>query len=355
MNSTTTNKQLIHHNSAPSSITPQQQHYSNFHHHHSQHSSNNNHHHSHHQKYNGNIINGANGNTYSSYQQQQQQQQQHQQQQQDQDNNNQLIISNKNTFQTQQPLQWIELEIKGNVKNISPKLWQWTHLKYLYLNDNNLMRLPPVIANLTQLQLLDASNNKIRTLPSEIGKSPPQPPPTPQTNYNSLFKGDMASLRELYLNNNFIRVLPYELGKLFKLQALGIKGNPLTQDITSIYSEVNGTQKLLVHLLDQLTCKSIFYIRRGVGKDPHRRVYSTKLRIIMKIKVHVHHQSVDPGFFYRSHKIAETRVYLPQCVTMFYVINTRLEIFMVIVHHGPYRGNIVKKRFLKILKSTMLI
>ena len=68
----------------------------------------------------------------------------------------------------------------------------------------------------------------------------------------------MTSLRELYLNNNFIRVLPYELGKLFKLQALGIKGNPLTQDITSIYSEVNGTQKLLVHLLDQLNCKCVF-------------------------------------------------------------------------------------------------
>jgi Leucine-rich repeat (LRR) protein len=71
--------------------------------------------------------------------------------------------------QQQQQIQWIELEIKGFVKNISPKLWQWTHLKYLYLNDNNLMRLPPVISNLAQLQYLDASNNKIRTLPAEIG------------------------------------------------------------------------------------------------------------------------------------------------------------------------------------------
>lgn len=96
---------------------------------------------------------------------------------------------------------WYDIEIKGMVKNISPKLWQWTHLKCLWLNDNNLVRLPPVISNLVNLQCLDLSNNKIRTLPAEIG--------------------DMTSLRELYLNNNQIRVLPFELGKLFKLSQLG--------------------------------------------------------------------------------------------------------------------------------------
>lgn len=130
-------------------------------------------------------------------------------------------------------IQWYEVEIKGLVKNISPKLWEWTHLRCLYLNDNNLMRLPPAVANLVNLQCLDASNNKIRTLPAEIG--------------------DMTSLRELYLNNNQVRVLPFEFGKLFKLSQLGLKGNPLTQDMMSILMEPNGTQKLLIHLLDQLT------------------------------------------------------------------------------------------------------
>jgi len=130
-------------------------------------------------------------------------------------------------------IQWYEVEVKGLVKNISPKLWEWTHLRCLYLNDNNLMRLPPAVAGLVNLQCLDASNNKIRTLPSEIG--------------------DMTSLRELYLNNNQVRVLPFEFGKLFKLSQLGLKGNPLTQDMMAIYMEPNGTQKLLIHLLDQLT------------------------------------------------------------------------------------------------------
>jgi CCR4-NOT transcription complex subunit 6 len=141
------------------------------------------------------------------------------------DENSQKQISNQ--------IPWFEIEIKGMVKNLSPKLWQWTHLRSLYLNDNNLMRLPPVVSSLVNLQCLDVSNNKIRTLPSEIG--------------------DMTSLRELYLNNNQIRVLPFELGKLFKLQQLSLKGNPLTPDIMQIYMEPNGSQKLLIHLLDQLT------------------------------------------------------------------------------------------------------
>lgn len=138
-----------------------------------------------------------------------------------------------NTQKQISQIQWYEVEVKGLVKNISPKLWEWTHLRCLYLNDNNLMRLPPAIAGLVNLQCLDASNNKIRTLPSEIG--------------------DMTSLRELYLNNNQVRVLPFEFGKLFKLAQLGLKGNPLTQDMMAIFMEPNGTQKLLIHLLDQLT------------------------------------------------------------------------------------------------------
>jgi len=64
--------------------------------------------------------------------------------------------------------------------------------------------------------------------------------------------GDLIHLRELLLNNNHLRVLPYELGRLFQLQNLGLKGNPLTQEIMVIYNDTNGTQKLLSYLLDNL-------------------------------------------------------------------------------------------------------
>ena len=33
---------------------------------------------------------------------------------------------------------WTELEIRGPIKNLSPELWNMTHLTALFLNDNNL-------------------------------------------------------------------------------------------------------------------------------------------------------------------------------------------------------------------------
>lgn len=47
-----------------------------------------------------------------------------------------------------------------------------------------------------------------------------------------------------------LRNLPYELGKLFHIVVLGLHGNPLTKDILAIYNDINGTNKLLTHMLD---------------------------------------------------------------------------------------------------------
>jgi len=127
---------------------------------------------------------------------------------------------------------WLELEITGTIRNLSPQLWKLQHLTSLYLNDNNLVRIPSEISKLTCLVQLDLSCNKLRNLPPEIG--------------------ELTTLRELLLHNNFIRALPYEMGKLFKLQILGLKGNPLSSDILTLFSEVNGTEKILSLLLDNL-------------------------------------------------------------------------------------------------------
>lgn len=127
---------------------------------------------------------------------------------------------------------WPELEITGTIKNLSPSLWNLTHLTGLYLNDNRLFRLPPAISRLQCLRRLDLSNNELRSLPSELG--------------------DLIELRELQLNHNHLRSLPYELGKLFQLMILGLKGNPLSPEILSVYAEPNGTRKLLEFMLDNL-------------------------------------------------------------------------------------------------------
>ena len=130
-------------------------------------------------------------------------------------------------------LQWTGLELRGPIKNISPTLWTFTFLKCLYLNDNNLQRIPPDISELKNLAHLDLSGNKLRSLPVELG--------------------DMISLRELLLNNNGLRILPCELGRLYLLQSLGVSGNPLSHDILAMAAELNGTSKLLTFLLDNLT------------------------------------------------------------------------------------------------------
>ena len=91
--------------------------------------------------------------------------------------------------------------ILGTIRNLSPQLWELQHLTSLYLNDNNLARIPPDISKLQHLVYLDLSSNKLRSLPAELG--------------------DMHTLRELLLSNNYLRVLPYELGRLFQLQTLG--------------------------------------------------------------------------------------------------------------------------------------
>jgi CCR4-NOT transcription complex subunit 6 len=128
---------------------------------------------------------------------------------------------------------WTGLELRGPIKNLSPVLWTFTHLTTLYLNDNNLQRIPPDIVNLCNLSHLDLSGNKLRSLPVELG--------------------DMTHLRELLLNNNSLRILPCELGRLFLLQTLGITGNPLSPDVLVMANEPQGTSKLLAFLLENLT------------------------------------------------------------------------------------------------------
>jgi len=141
---------------------------------------------------------------------------------------------------------WFELEITGTIRNLSPSLWQLSHLTSLYLNNNNLMRIPPDISRLEHLTFLDLSYNKLRSLPAELG--------------------DLANLRELLLSHNYLRVLPYELGKLFQLQNLGLKGNPLSPEILSVYNEVNGTSRLLSYMLDNLAV---------TASQPNQRPWTT--------------------------------------------------------------------------------
>lgn len=146
------------------------------------------------------------------------------------------VIMSPDDANHRKPDPWHGLEITGSVRNLSPSLWNMTHLTSLYLNDNCLTRIPPDIGKLVHLRHLDLSSNKLRVLPREMG--------------------ELILLEELLLNDNQLRALPLEMGKLFHLKKLGLRGNAsLNQELLQIYQEPKGTQKLINYLLEHLAAQ----------------------------------------------------------------------------------------------------
>ena len=79
------------------------------------------------------------------------------------------------------------------------------------------------------LTLLDASSNKLTSLPPELGL--------------------LTHLRDLFLFDNHLSGLPAELGTLHLLDTLGIEGNPLPETMRSLL-EKEGTTALISYLRD---------------------------------------------------------------------------------------------------------
>ncbi|TFK53627.1 hypothetical protein OE88DRAFT_1655840 [Heliocybe sulcata] len=127
---------------------------------------------------------------------------------------------------------WNSLDMGGVfIKNIPPTsgLFSFTFLTNLYLNHNALQSIPPQIAKLRHLELLDLSGNQLVTVPPEMGM--------------------LTQLKELYLFDNHIANLPPELGSLHQLQTLGVEGNPLDPSLKQIVQK-EGTPALVAYLRD---------------------------------------------------------------------------------------------------------
>lgn len=125
---------------------------------------------------------------------------------------------------------WTCLDLGGiGLRNVSTDLFKFSFLTELYINHNNLTRLPPEIGKLKNLVILDASGNSIKTIPPELGL--------------------LTELREVLLFDNMISVIPAELGTLFQLKILGIEGNPL-QDVYKNQIMESGTAGLIAALRD---------------------------------------------------------------------------------------------------------
>lgn len=125
---------------------------------------------------------------------------------------------------------WCQLDFSGQgLVNLSPKLFQYDFLESLYLNNNKLTTVPPIISKLRGLRTLDLSHNRISEVPLELGLC-----------YN---------LRYLYLFDNNIKILPPQFGNLVELLFLGIEGNPMDPTIANLLAE-KGTRELIEHLRD---------------------------------------------------------------------------------------------------------
>ncbi|KAG6865485.1 hypothetical protein C0991_002197 [Blastosporella zonata] len=127
---------------------------------------------------------------------------------------------------------WSSLDMGGvNLKNIPPTsgLFTFNFLINLYLNHNALTTVPPQIAKLRHLELLDLSGNPLSTLPPELGM--------------------LTQLKELYVFDNQITDIPPELGTLHQLKTLGVEGNPLDTSLKQLVQK-DGTHALISYLRD---------------------------------------------------------------------------------------------------------
>lgn len=100
-------------------------------------------------------------------------------------------------------------------------------LTHLNLSNNSLTgALQAEVRNLSNLKVLDLSNNQFTGVPAEVGQ--------------------LSNLEELNLSNNQLTGLPHELGNLNNLNTLDLRGNnPSKFDLEIIRSSLTGTEILI--------------------------------------------------------------------------------------------------------------
>ncbi|KAL4933871.1 Endonuclease/exonuclease/phosphatase [Aspergillus undulatus] len=127
---------------------------------------------------------------------------------------------------------WHALDFGGQgLRALAPSLFRYAFLEKLYLTHNKLKVLPPEIGQLRKLSHLDLSGNDLAELPEEIGM--------------------LTNLKQLLLFDNNIRTLPYEMGYLYRLDVLGIEGNPLEDTLKSLVMK-EGTKALIKYLKEEM-------------------------------------------------------------------------------------------------------
>ena len=149
------------------------------------------------------------------------------------DDRNQAIVNGENSRQD-----WSALDLSGQgLRALSGSLFMYEFLTKLFLDDNRLPALDPVIGQLRKLTHLDVSHNDIRDLPEEIGM--------------------LVNLKELLAFDNRLERLPRQIGNLFKLETLGVEGNPKLDDELKERIMRDGTKGLITYVRETAGRKSL--------------------------------------------------------------------------------------------------
>jgi Leucine-rich repeat (LRR) protein len=112
------------------------------------------------------------------------------------------------------------LELSKNyISVIPPEIGALKKLAYFHLENNQITHIPPEIASLTNLERLDCENNEIRVIPPEIAS--------------------LVELTSLNLAFNEIATLPPEIGSLKKLIYFYLEGNQISLIPSTISSLIN--------------------------------------------------------------------------------------------------------------------
>jgi hypothetical protein len=102
----------------------------------------------------------------------------------------------------------------NKLKKIDPGICRLANLRTLSLYNNQIKTIPPEIGNLTQLESLSLYDNQLKKLPPTLGQ--------------------LTALRLLDLSANSLKILPDQLGNLIKLTTLDLSENRIAYLPSSI-------------------------------------------------------------------------------------------------------------------------
>ncbi|XP_044916881.1 ras suppressor protein 1 isoform X2 [Felis catus] len=135
------------------------------------------------------------------------------------------------------------LDVNG--LSVPPNIAELKNLEVLNFFNNQIEELPTQISSLQKLKHLNLGMNRLNTLPRGFGSLPALE--VLDLTYNNLNENSLpgnffylTTLRALYLSDNDFEILPPDIGKLTKLQILSLRDN----DLISLPKEIGELTQL---------------------------------------------------------------------------------------------------------------